>query len=229
MFTDAYTTIRESTYALIGRSKGKTISNGTAFMIAPGVLVTAAHVLYREKGDSSSFQDNIGVIRDPEINTGQRLETAKAIAVDVECDIGILEIENPRTKSFVALTTDRLLTGTEVGAAGYALMDANQVMANLAVPLLRFQAGHVSATYSKRDSASARQLVYSETDMPMYGGSSGCPGFLLSGEVFGMHVAEWHDGGNEEKPGQRAFSMWVPASALISLARKNNIEIPSSS
>jgi V8-like Glu-specific endopeptidase len=226
MFTDAYTKIRESTYALIGRSKGKTISNGTAFMIAPGVLATAAHVLYREKGDSSSFQDKISVVRDPEISPGQKMETVKVVAVDAEYDIGLLEMDNPRTKAFVALTTDGLLTGTEVGAAGYALMDASQALTGSALPLLRFQAGHISASYAR---ASASRLVYYETDVPMYKGSSGCPGFLTNGEVFGMHVTELHDGGDEEKPGQRAFSMWVPASAIISLARKNNIEIPSSS
>lgn len=35
-----------------------------------------------------------------------------------------------------------------------------------------------------------------------------------------MHVAEWHDGGDRERPGQRAFSMWVPVSAIISCANK---------
>jgi hypothetical protein len=54
MFTDAYTSVRESTYFVRGKSNGLTVSHGTSFMFAPGVLATAAHVLYKNPGDSSS-------------------------------------------------------------------------------------------------------------------------------------------------------------------------------
>ena len=228
MFTSASRTIRESTYALIARSARRTISCGTAFMIAPGVLATVAHVLYKEAGDSSSFQDSIRVMRDPEINTGHKMEEAKVIAVDVEYDIGLLRIASPRSQASVVFTTATVLVGTEIAAIGYPLMNPHQITAQVAVPLLRFQGGHISAIYGKRSSVSARQLAYYETDMPMYKGSSGCPGFLRNGVVFAIHVAEWHDGGSKENPGQRAFSMWAPASAIISLSRENKIDIPSS-
>jgi S1-C subfamily serine protease len=225
MFSDAYTEIRESTYVLIGRSKGGTVSGGTAFMIAPGVLATVAHVLYQNAGDRTSFQDNIWVMRDPEINSGQKMEASTVIDADTEYDIGLLRIENPRTETFVTFTTNPLPSGTDVGAVGYPLMNVRQIAAHSAVPLLRFQGGHVSASYSKKSPISGRQLVYHETDMPMYKGSSGCPGFLIDGKVFGMHVAEWHEGDDEGNLKQRAFSMWVPASAIISFARDNGIEI----
>lgn len=142
-------------------------------MIAPGVLATAAHVLYQNEGDSSSFQDNILVMRDLEINTGQRMERAEVIDVDVEYDIGLLKIENPRTETFVAFAHNAVIPGTQVGTIGYPLTDPNAVLNHSAVPLLRFQSGHVSAMYSKNSSSSsARQLVYYETDMPLYTGSS---------------------------------------------------------
>jgi S1-C subfamily serine protease len=229
MFTEAYTKIRECTYVLIGRTEGKTASCGTAFMIAPGVLATVAHVLCKDAGDSTAFQETILVMRDPEISRGERMETATVIAVDAEYDIGLLKIENPRTKTFTTFAAGILQPGTDVGAVGYPLMRVKDVMAQKAAPLLRFQGGHISAIYGRKGSAQVRQLVYYETDVPMYKGSSGCPGFLASGEVFGMHVAEWHDGGTEDNPGQRAFSMWVPASAIIAFAKENWIEVQTSS
>jgi hypothetical protein len=71
------------------------------------------------------------------------------IAIDPEYDIGLLKIENPRPKTFVAFTTDPLPVGTEIGAIGFPLMDAKEIMNRSAVPMLRFQGGHVSANYSK--------------------------------------------------------------------------------
>jgi len=120
MFTDAYTKIRGCTYFLMGRSKGKDMSCGTAFAIAPGVLATAAHVLHKDRGDSSSFQDSIQVIRDPEIIMRQEVEAARVIAVDVEYDIGLLKIDSPRTKDSVVFTNHIVLPGTEIGAVGYS-------------------------------------------------------------------------------------------------------------
>jgi S1-C subfamily serine protease len=194
-------------------------------MIAPGVLATAAHILYKNPGDSTSFQDSIWVLGDPEINTDKKMEPVGVVDVDAEYDIGLLRINNPRTNTPVVFTTDPLPEGTEVGAVGYPLMNVRTIMAHEVVPLLRFQGGHVSARYGKRSVISARQLVYYETDVPMYMGSSGCPGFLANGKVFGMHVAEWHEGDDEGNPKQRAFSMWVPASAIVSFARDHKIEI----
>jgi hypothetical protein len=73
MFTNAHSTVRESTHFLLGRSTGETVSCGTAFIFVPGVLAAAAHVLYKEKGDSSSFQERMQVMRDPKININQRM------------------------------------------------------------------------------------------------------------------------------------------------------------
>ncbi len=222
MFSSAFAKVYESTYFLLGASKGRTASCGTAFMVAPGVVATVAHILYKTEGDS---KDDIRVMRAPEIAQNKKMEMAAVIAIDAEYDIGLLRITNPRTKTCSDLMTDPLLTGTEVGALGFPLTNVKDVMTHTAVPIPRFQGGHVSASYAKKGSISERQLVYHETDVPMYKGSSGCPGFRADGTVFGMHVAEWHDGGSKENPGQRAFSMWIPASAIISFARENNVEI----
>jgi S1-C subfamily serine protease len=194
-------------------------------MIAPGVLATVAHVLYRNKGDSTSFQDSIQTMRVPELGRAQQMETAIVMAIDAEYDIGLLKIENPRTTTAVTLATDPLLVGTEVGAVGFPLMNIRAVRTGVALPIPRFQGGHVSVSYSMRSPTSGRQLAYHETDVPMYKGSSGCPGFLAEGVVFGVHVAEWHDGGGDEDPGQRAFSMRAPASAIISLAHEHDISV----
>jgi S1-C subfamily serine protease len=185
-------------------------------MIAPGVLATVAHVLYRNRGDMSSFQDSIRVMRVPDIGRQKQMEVATVVTIDAEYDIGVLRIETPRATNAVTFTNTLLLVGTAVGAVGFPLMSPEAVRTGLVWPLPRFQGGHVSANYSKKAPESGRQLIYHETDVPMYTGSSGCPGFLATGEVFGLHVAELHEG-DRGSPGQRAFSMWVPASAIMSL------------
>src|SRR5437016_4216465 len=115
MFSDAFKKICQSTYVLVAGTRGGTVSGGTAFMIAPGVLATVAHVLYQSPGDSTEFQNDIRVMRAPEVSENKKMETAKVIAVDPEHDIGLLKVENPRTKTCVGFTTDPLSAGTDVG------------------------------------------------------------------------------------------------------------------
>src|SRR5271163_4082908 len=119
---------------------------------------------------------------------------ATVIAADVESDIALLRLENPRTGTCVTFAMDTLRPGTGVGAIGYPLVNPKEILTRKAVPLLRFQGGHISAVYGKKDPSADRQVWYHETDVLMYESSSGCPGFLMDGKVFGMHVAEWHDG-----------------------------------
>jgi S1-C subfamily serine protease len=228
MFSDGCKQVLGSVYALIGWSKGGDVNCGTSFMIAPGILATAAHVTYKNRGDSEALQDAIRVIAASEIDGKQAMESATVVAIDAEYDIALLKIENPRVKSFVTFATDPLPAGTDAGALGFPLMNPKAIMAGAAVPMLRFQGGHVSVSYAKPSPTSGRQLAYHETDMPMYQGSSGCPGFLEDGRVFGMHVAELHEGDENGNPKQRAFSLWLPASIIISFARDNEIETETS-
>ncbi len=65
----------------------------------------------------------------------------------------------------------------------------------------------------------------------MYKGSSGCPGFLSNGRVFGMHNASFIDQPrqiSEQEARQEirlAISLWVPAKDILEFAKRNNIKI----
>ena len=61
-------------------------------MFAPSVLATAAHVLYKEEGDSSAFHDRIQIMRDPDIGSTELMEPATVIEVNTEYDVGLLSI-----------------------------------------------------------------------------------------------------------------------------------------
>ncbi|SRR6266481_1367559 len=225
MFSTACRKIREATYFVRGSSVGGTSSDGTAFMIAPGILATVGHVLYKNEKDSSSFQDNIRVMRAPEIKIvgGSTMEIATVIGVEPEYDIGLLKIQNPRDTTCVAFMADPPPIGTNVGALGFPLIS----MPDMRVPVPRFQGGYISAHYSLKGVPSGRELLHYETDVPMFKSSSGSPGFLIDGRVFGLHAKEWHDGKDEKHPGQRAFSVWVPISEIIAFAKGKKIDIGS--
>ena len=73
-------------------------------------------------------------------------------------------------------------------------------------------------------------VTFYETDSLMYGGSSGCPGFLESGKVFGMHnrsVLEAPKGGQQgDTTGTRlAISMWVPSMDIIAFASAHGVKL----
>jgi hypothetical protein len=69
----------------------------------------------------------------------------------------------------------------------------------------------------------------------MYGGSSGCPGFLLGGKVFGMHIgsvvaqgkaAENVPPTNGGAPADRyEISIWVAAREIVAFAHANGLDV----
>lgn len=218
MLRDAYTQVSESTYFLTGASPGVEQSRATAFAIAPGILVTVAHVLYKKRGESSSFQERIDVIRVPEVQPEQLFERATVIGLHSEYDIALVRIEEPRSDAHTAMTT-AITVAADVGTIGFP--DINPPGAVNPIP--RFQGGRLSAQYSY-PSKSGHWNAYYETDFPLYKGSSGAPGFGVDGKVFGIHVAElWSR--DEDSLAQRAFSLWAPASAIGELAAQHHIAV----
>ncbi len=69
----------------------------------------------------------------------------------------------------------------------------------------------------------------------MYGGSSGCPGFLIGGKVFGMHIASVVAKGqtaeimppvNGGAPADRfGISIWVAAREIAAFAQANGVDV----
>jgi hypothetical protein len=233
MFADACTRIREAIYGLNGLSQvgpnQVNATNATGFMIAPGVIVTAAHFCHVENDPTKPVHQLFEVIRSPDI--GQTMERAALLAEDSVRDVALLRVPAPRSNTCVTLTPNRVPTGTPCGALGFPL--ASVVFSQNARSfncLERFQSASISAFATMTD-PTGRVLGHYETDSLMYGGSSGCPGFLTDTQVFGMHTASITDRTaqagappSSQKAGIRlAISIWVPAADILDFARASGV------
>jgi Trypsin-like peptidase domain len=88
-------------------------------MIAPGVLITAAHLLHVESDVTRAVHTLFEVIGAPEI--GQKMEPATLIAEDSQRDIALLRLQSPRSLSCVRLETSMVPIGTICGSLGFPL------------------------------------------------------------------------------------------------------------
>ena len=236
MFVHACNQIRECIYGLMGLSQAgpKQVreTNATGFMVAPGVLVTAAHFCHIDNDPSKPVHTLFEAIRSPDI--GQRMERAALIAEDTVQDIALLRIENARSTSQVQLECKPIPTGTTCGSLGFPLASVRRSQSTYTFNLTeRFQGASISA-YQWSTDPSGRTLRFYETDALMYLGSSGCPGFLIDARVFGMHVACVVEPAsvqvNAANPGRVggnriAISMWVPAADIREFATANGIQM----
>jgi hypothetical protein len=221
MFAKACSEIRKALYATTITSLDSATLQGrwgacTSFMIAPGILVTTAHTLK----EHAAHTVRIEVINALDLKQNKAFETAHLIQSDPVRDIALLRIDAPRLNSCVALEVRPVLTGTSCGALGFPHPKVNaRQEGGLHFTLIeRFQAASVAAYYSGVHESGQTFQVY-ETDSIMYEGSSGCPGFLEDGRVFGMHQKSWVNDGN---PG---FSLWLSMEEIIRFAQANSIEL----
>ena len=226
MFRNNCKTIRESIYGVLCQSPGKSnevsFGNGTAFMVAPGICVTAAHVLHMDGDRSKPLHKKIEVIRAPEI--GHAMLQAKLIAEDINRDLAIIEIIKPHNTSSLTLYKSKIDNGTSCGALGFPLavvsIIRNQISFNL---VERFQGSHISA-FQKYALPNNIYLDYYETDAVVYGGSSGCPGFTTDEKIFGMVIGTAMDEHSNSKSSRLAISRWVPSMDIIAFAKSNGIK-----
>lgn len=236
MFSKACSKVRESVYGVLGSSRVNArkvnCTNATAFMIAPGVLSTAAHFVHIENNPSKPVHSSFEAIRTPDI--GQKMETARLIAEDTTRDIALLRIDSPRSNIYVSLEAKRIPIGTSCGSSGFPLAQVVFTKTEKKFNLVeRFQGASISAFLTITDS-SGQQLSYYETDALMYRGSSGCPGFVTNGNVFGMHirsVVEKPKGTSsslkqmEQAEIRLAISIWVPSMDIINFAKAHRIAV----
>jgi S1-C subfamily serine protease len=223
MFQQACSTIRNALYGIrcdtrIGNRL--TVTNGTAFMIAQGIIVTAAHALHLDSNSTNPRHNVIKAIRAPDV--GQTTETVEFIAEDTIRDLALLQIDNPRSNEKITLEQNVLPIGTSCGSLGFPLATVDESGFHL---VLRFQGAHISAFFTKTDS-SGRSLPFYETDALMYKGSSGCPGFIVNGNVFGLHNksrVELPEGSRPRQTERYAISLWVPSTDIITFARDNGV------
>jgi len=245
MFQQACQTIREAVYGVkcitpLGNNRAN-FCTGTAFMITPGVLATAAHVIHFESDHNKAVHQTFEVIRAPDI--GQKTEKTQLIAEDTTKDIALLKIANSRSTQSVVLEPNILNIGTSCGSMGFPLSFIGKKGFILD---LRFQGAFISSFNIG--------LEYYETDSLMYKGSSGCPGFTTNGHVFGMHnrsvtgqpspiqqtpqsraqrrqqmkhgkKAILPEVKQKKQTDRYAISLWIPSTQIITFARANGINI----
>lgn len=236
MFSRACAMLHRAIYGLMSVSPvGPTqavATTGTAFMIAPGVLITAAHLLHPE-GDATRPRHTLfEAIAAADI--GHPMERATLIAEDSQRDTALLQLQDPRSTTFVTLETSRVAVGTSCGSLGFPLAGIVSLPTGPSLSLAeRFQGGNISAFHVHPNHA-GHPLDFYETDSPMYRGSAGCPGFLIGGGVFGMHIASVVLQGavlataseNGSEPVDRlAIAIWVAAGEIALFAKANGFDL----
>jgi hypothetical protein len=241
MFSDACKQVRESVYGILGStqisSDTTNFTTGTGYMIAPGILATTAHPCHQESNLQKPLQTTVQVVRSPDI--GRPLERASIIAEDRERDVAFIRIASPRCITCVTLNQAPVPRGTSSGSLGFPLSGVvsfpnGQLMFNL---VERFQGAAVSA-YNVCSTASGRRMGMYESDAVSYPGSSGCPAFLRTGEVFAMNkgsLTQSAPNSNQPRSGQAtvppvvdaedlrsrlSITFWVPAAEIAAFAKE---------
>lgn len=232
MFSKSVKKIRENIYGFLGSSivdengpqKKINASNGTAFMVAPGYLVTAAHSVHQECKIDKPVHQSFEIIRAP--NIGEPMERAIFVAEDTVRDIALLKIENCKNNNIVVLEKNNIERGTSCGFLGFPLATVEFMPNGKAYHLFeRFQGGHISNYIEYQEGESQERKLY-EVDNMMYSGSSGCPAFLVNGKVIGMQVGSMMQKRNEDDQIERvAISLVVPSTEIIEFLRSKNIKI----
>lgn len=229
MLSEACKTIRQAVYGIIGSTQlGKRInvSNGTAFLISPNILVSAAHVAHLEGNVAKPNHLVFEVIRSPEV--GQPMGFVQLIADDPIRDIALFRIDNPNGNPNANLKNDVVPPGTQCGSLGFPLAEVTFSPQGRMFNLVeRFQGSFISSYHSHIPQIGRSVMVY-ETDSLMYKGSSGCPIFLPTGEVVGMQVASQMEKNNTPKtkklPDTRlAISLVIPSLEIISFVKEQGI------
>ncbi|MCB2295490.1 serine protease [Clostridium algoriphilum] len=204
----------------------KTWCNGTGFMIAPGILAMAAHCIHVEHNSNNPRHKRFNVICASDI--GQPLESAVLIDEDPIRDVALLRIDNPRSIKSLYLDSNFVGMGTACGSIGFPLSTTEFLSTGTEFNVVeRFQSAYISANISETLS-SGRVLSTYETNNLMYGGSSGCPGFLVNGNIFGMLVGariNTNTINGLQSMEQVAISLWVPSIDIINLAKKSGIKL----
>lgn len=114
--------------------------------------------------------------------------------------------------------------GTSCGSLGFPLANVRPRGGGVHYSAFeRFQGAYISNYI--RDTSRSRPLFWYETDSLMYNGSSGCPSFLINGNVIGMQSNTLTERSQQRRgeSSRIAISRWVPSTDIIDFAKKNGI------
>jgi hypothetical protein len=221
MFEKALAENREAIYAILGSSLppagAATPSGGTAFMIAPGFLVTAARCVPGGPEPGNLSCPGLTLVRAPDVGRGT--ERATLVALDGGRGLALLRIDAPRSNAFLRILDAPVPVGTRVAYSGFPRL-AMGPAPRPGVSLIEMFQGASVSSFVRTAGPGGEPVSRYVTDAPVVGDASGCPGFLPSGEVFGML---------DSPPGDPRSSLpsWVPSMDIVSFARENGVPIPS--
>ena len=221
MFEKALASIREGIYAILASSalppEAATPSGGTAFMIAPGLLVTAARCVPGGSDPGNLPCPGLSLVRAPDIGRGT--ERATLVSLDRGKGLALLRIDAPRSAAFLRILDAPVPIGTQCAYSGFPRISMGPAPRPGASLIEMFQGASVSSFVMTAGPGGEPVYRY-VTDAPLVGDASGCPGFLPSGEVFGMLDCP---------PGdiRSAVPSWVPSMDIVSFARGNNVPLSS--
>ena len=235
MFAKAISQNREAIYAILGssplQSNAITPSLGSAFMVAPGLLITAAHCILDVSKQAKAPRENLRVIR--ALDIGKKAEPAVVVASDGGKDLALLRIDAPQSKACLKLLDAPVPIGTHCGTSGFPCITVDFAPRSGISHIELFQGADISSFLSETGPNGDAVSRY-ETDSPLFGDSSGCPGFVESGEVCGMCRRSVVDPpGNDGRPGGSAgptgsgVTLWVPSMDIIAFAKANGIALRS--
>lgn len=224
MFHETCVKVRESIYGVLCHSEIgdiKTAGNSSGFTIAPDVIATVAHGLHINGDFNEPIHETFDVIRTPDI--GEDMRSAHIIAIDDARDLAFLMIQDAEDQRYLPLIDGLVTIGTSCGFLGFPLSSAEFNEDGLNFTLNeRFQGAYVSAFVS--DTLHGTEMEWYETDQLMYGGSSGCPGFLVDGRVFEMQSNTLTtEASSDDESKKLAIARQVPSTEIIAYARANGI------
>jgi hypothetical protein len=221
MFEKALSENREAIYAILASSslppEAATPSGGTAFMIAPGLLVTAARCVPGGSDPANLPCPELSLVRAPDIGRGT--ERATLVSLDRGKGLALLRIDAPRSAATLRILDALVPIGTQCAYSGFPRISMGPALQPGTSLIEMFQGANVSS-FVKTAGPDGELVSCYVTDAPLVGDASGCPGFLPSGEVFGMLNCP---------PGDIRSSdpFWVPSMDIVSFARGNGVPLPS--
>ncbi len=228
MFSKVCSLIRNGIYVFFGISPGKNrISPGTAFMIRPGIIVTAGHLVFLKNDASQPMHEAFNVLRASDVSrivpylAKVEMEKVHLLEVDPERDLAIFNIYNSKSSYCLTLSSNVAPVGSVCGLVGFPFTKVKITQEGVELSIVeRFQSAHICSFYEKKILNTSRLLSFYETDNFMYDGSSGCPGFLKNGNIFGMHIGSYlKEISPDIEKNRLPFSLWVPSTDIIAFAR----------
>ena len=220
MFTKALAENREAIYAILASGslppEAATPSGGTAFMIAPGLLVTSARCVPDGSDPGNLPCPELSLVRAPEIGRGT--ERAALVALDRGKGLALLRIDAPRSAAFLRILDAPVPIGTQCAYSGFPRLAMGPAPIPGSSLIEMFQGASVSS-FVRTAGPGGEPVSYYVTDAPLVGDASGCPGFISSGGVFGMLDCP---------PGdiRSAVPSWVTSMDIVSFARSNGVPLP---